>query len=238
MLLASPYYEYPPPATSPSIQVLQNTGTVQQQGNGTSITLTFSSNVTAGSTLIIVLEGYGIGSCTTPTTGGTWKQYDAISSGHYSSSSILVLPNAPAKTNSVTVGIPNWQNYAAGGMIEVAGLTNPATPDVQASYLANKDINCPFTSTATGSKNTAYANELAVFSLSLAEGNFGLITYSGNGTTAYTNIYDANNDNTDACGYGGYQILNTIQTPTVSVTANGSNSGAYGCPALLLLTLH
>jgi hypothetical protein len=103
------------------------------QGSGASISLAFSSNVTAGNTAIVAIAPYSAAaSSTTSSPANTFTSDAAVSAGNGGRVAIYSAPNVASGATTVT-GNATGSNFITIAIYEVSGLITSSIKDQSAS---------------------------------------------------------------------------------------------------------
>lgn len=202
-----------------SLSIVQKTTTPAHTGNGTSLTASFGSTVTAGNTVLVLAWGWcgqSFSSSSVTCTDSNSTSYTQDKFANLSSDAwcaVFRLSNVGSGITSVKVS----NSAAAGDIIivaaEVAGLTNSSPVDQSSSGTSSSGSTSP----APGSLTTANANDL--LAAVMADDGTGTIT----DPSGWTDEYDETNGSSYEQGSG--------ITKTVSATGSYNPTWTLGASA-------
>ena len=191
--------------------------------SGTTITLTFPSNVTAGNAIIVVVNGANGTYSAADTRGNTYAVAATESDGGLALGVAIILAlNIAGGADTVTVTLP----LAPGSAVaqEWSGLVTSAATDQTAVSDGTTAGPSPTSGTTAA---TSQASELAI---AVMCDNTGLNPETITDPTGWTNIYHQTNGATYDAGAAAYKVLSATGTQ-VATWGTGDNVNWVGCIA-------
>lgn len=189
----------------------------QSGGYVQTATIAYTSNVTAGSLLILVAAGGVDTGAISDNNTNTWNIALRATVGTARQCTIGYVFNAHAGATTITWTTTNFAD-SAFIIAEYSGILSASNPFDQSG--SNNLTGTSFTATAAG--NTAQANELVILGLAI-DSQSATITGDATFTTLITQLSSA-----AQFTQAGFQdkVLSAIATPAGTMTTNTSQQGA------------